>query len=192
MIREIDECDEGLLDEKEQYWIEYYNTLENNEGYNPTGKEQSNIEITPNQEESTKIKPRKEPWGMLTNKNRGNGKHCGIRIQSMNIETGAIKEWENARVAAEEITGNPNRGANILLSAKKGYIAYGHRWKILEQKSKKKAVKAINKITWEEMYFESISDAIRKVSPNGRGTGLIKSLRSNGRYTYKGYMWFYK
>ena len=36
MIKELDECDESLLDEKEQYWIEKYNTFESAEGYNAT------------------------------------------------------------------------------------------------------------------------------------------------------------
>ena len=212
LIREIDECDESLLDEKEQYWIEYYNTFESNEGYNATSgggrtvfseeTKQKLSEIAYNRERteeevaniktSMTQKAKTQPWGMLTDENRGNGKHCGIRIQSMNLDTGEIREWENSRTAAAEIAGYPNAASNILLSAKKGYIAYNHRWKLLEQKSKKKAVKAINKITWEEIHFESISDAIRKVSPNSRGTGLLKSLKSNGRYTYKGYMWFYR
>ena len=85
-----------------------------------------------------------------------------------------------------------NKNSNILVSARKGYKCYGYRWKLLETKSKKKAVKAINKVTWEEYHFESIADAIRKVGGNrSRGTGLIKSLKSNGRYTWKGFIWFY-
>ena len=211
MIREIDECDVEMLDEKEQYWIEYYNTFESANGYNATSgggrtvfSEETKQKISEKakdrertEEEVSKIKStltekaKTQPWGMLTDENRGNGKHCGIRIQSMNIETGEIKEWENSRTAAAEIAGYPKAASNILLSAKKGYIAYGHRWKLLEHKTKKKAVKGVNKITWEEIHFESIRDAIRHVSPNSKGTGLLKSLRSNGRYTFKGFMWFY-
>lgn len=211
MIKEIAECDESELDEKEIYYIKEYDTFESSNGYNATsggsrpsfneetknklselstGKQKSDEHII-NIKNSLTEKAKVTTWGCLTDENRGNGKHCGIRIQSMNIETGEIIEWENSRVAAAELTGNPNKSSNILLSAKKGYIAYGHRWKILEQKTKKKAVKAVNKITWEELHFESIAEAIRCINPNSRGTGLIKSLRSNGRYTYKGYMWFY-
>jgi len=212
MIKEIDQCDESLLDEKEQYWIEQYNTFESSEGYNATSggnrpkfndeTKQKLSEIASNRERteeeinniktSLTIKAKKEPWGFLNDNNRGNGKHCGIKIQGLNIETGEIKEWDNARDAAEEVTGDRNKNSNILLSARKGYKCYGYRWKLLEQKSKKKAVKAINKVTWEEYYFESCADAIRKVG-NGksRGTGLTKALRSNGRYTWKGFIWFY-
>lgn len=212
MIKEIDECDESLLNEKEQYWIEKYNTFESAEGYNATNggsrpvfsneTKQKLSEIAYNRErtdeevnnikKSLTEKAQHQPWGFLTNENRGNGKHCGIKIQGLNVETGEIKEWDNASDAAEEVAGNRNKNSNILLSARKGYKCYGYRWKLLEQKSKKKAVKAINKITWQEYHFESIADAIRKVAGNtSKGTGLIKSLRSNGRYTWKGFIWFY-
>ena len=181
MIKEVDECDESLLDEKEQYQIKQY-------------RPEYNLEIEELIEEPKPepIPKKRSSWAFLTNENRGNGKHSGIKIQGLNIETGEIREWDNARDAAEEVAGNRNKNSNILISAKKGYKCYGYRWKLLEQKSKKKAVKAVHKITWEEYQFESIADAIRKVGGNNsRGTGLIKSLRSNGRYTWKGFMWFY-
>lgn len=181
MIKEIDDCDESLLDEKEQYQIKQY-------------RPEYNLEIEELIEEPKPEPIPKKPssWSFLTDENRGNGKHSGIKIQGLNIETGEIREWDNARDAAEEVAGDRNKNSNILISAKKGYKCYGYRWKLLEQKSKKKAVKAVHKITWEEYQFESIADAIRKVGGNNsRGTGLVKSLRSNGRYTWKGFMWFY-
>ena len=181
MIKEIDDCDESLLDEKEQYQIKQY-------------RPEYNLEIEELIEEPKPEPIPKKPssWSFLTDENRGNGKHSGIKIQGLNIETGEIREWDTARDAAEEVAGDRNKNSNILISAKKGYKCYGYRWKLLEQKSKKKAVKAVHKITWEEYQFESIADAIRKVGGNNsRGTGLVKSLRSNGRYTWKGFMWFY-
>ena len=36
MIKELDECDKSLLDQREQYWIEQYNTFNSSEGYNAT------------------------------------------------------------------------------------------------------------------------------------------------------------
>lgn len=182
MIKELDECDENLLRERKEYWKKQYNAFD----------VEKEIEIEEKIPEIIIKKKPQQTWGFLTDKNRGNGKHSGIRIQGLNIETGEIKEWQNARDAAEEVTGNRNKNSNILVSARRGYKCYGYRWKLLEKKTKKKAVKAIDKITWEEYYFESISDAIRKVGNNQtRGTGLVKSLRSNGRYTWRGYMWFY-
>lgn len=182
-IKEIDACNESELIEKTNYWIERYKPEYNGEFA---------VEDTPKTfviKQKEDKKPKNLPT--FTDENRGTGKHSGIRIQSMNIETGEIKEWENARVAAAEIAGNPNRNANILKSAKKGYISYGHRWKLLEHKTRKKPVKGIHKITWEEIRFESKADAIRHLGNGTHGSRLTVALKSNGRYTWRGYMWFY-
>lgn len=182
-IKEIDACNQSELIEKTNYWIERYKPEYNGE----FAVEEPPKTFVIKQKEDKK--PKNLPT--FTDENRGTGKHSGIRIQSMNIETGEIKEWENARVAAAEIAGNPNRNANILKSAKKGYISYGHRWKLLEHKTKKKPVKGIHKITWEEIRFESKADAIRHLGNGTHGSRLTVALKSNGRYTWRGYMWFY-
>ena len=188
MHRELDECEESLLPEKEQYWINYYNPEYNSAS--PVIEEPKEVVV---EKKGFRIpKKEKKPTGFAIPENRGTGKSLGIRIQSMNLDTGEIREWENSRTAAAEIAGDPNRGANILLSAKKGYIAYNHRWKLLEHKPLKKPVKAVNKITWQEYHFESVAEAIRQVSPNSNNlTAIKRALRSNGRYTFKGFMWFY-
>jgi group I intron endonuclease len=212
MIKEIDECDEKLLDEKEQYWIEHYNTFESAEGYNATSGGQRPIFNQETKQKLSEIASQKiltdthienisialtakskiEPWGCLTEENRGNGKHSGLRIRGKHLETGEVKEWENARMAAKDITGDPNKNGNILLSARKGYKCYGYKWEILEDKSKKKAVFGVNKKTEQiEVRYESIADAVRSLSNSSKGTGLIKSLRNPGRYSWKGYYWFY-
>ena len=182
-IKEIDACNESELIEKTNYWIERYKPEYNGEF---VVEEPPKTFVIKQKEDK---KPKNLPT--FTDENRGTGKHSGISIQSMNIETGEIKEWENARVAAAEIAGNPNRNANILKSAKKGYISYGHRWKLLEHKTKKKPVKGIHKITWEEIRFESKADAIRHLGNGTHGSRLTVALKSNGRYTWRGYMWFY-
>ena len=182
-IKEIDACNQSDLIEKTEYWIGRYK---------PEYNEEFAVEEPPKTfviKQKEDKKPKNLPT--FTDENRGTGKHSGIRIQSMNIETGELKEWENARVAAAEIAGNPNRNANILKSARKGYISYGHRWKLLEHKTKKKPVKGIHKITWEEIYFESKADAIRHLGNGTHGTTLTASLKSKGKYTWRGYMWFY-
>jgi len=94
-------------------------------------------------------------------------------------------------MAAIEITGDVRKSSNILLSAKKGWIAYGYRWKLLEAKTLKKPVKGIHKRNWVEVNYESISDAIRELGEGSRGTGLIRSLKHPYKYTWKGFLWFY-
>jgi group I intron endonuclease len=187
-IQEIDECNENLLNEKEQYWIEQYKPE-----YNPIIKPipipevVKIVEPTPQRDRS-----QQKSWGSLTDKNRGDGKHSGLKIRSKNLVTGICTDYENARIAAKEITGDPGRNANILLAARTGGTAYGHRWQIMEDKSKKKPIFGVNKKTeLIEVRYESIAAAIRELKGEGKGTTIIKSLRNPGRYSWRGYFWFY-
>ena len=182
MIKEIDESNESLLQERVDYWIKQYNP-EYNDGSFIVKEKEEKIQIV--EEKKEKILPTFKP------EHRGSGKSASIRIQGMNIETGEIKEWDNSRDAAEELTGNRNYNSNILKAAKKGTLCYGYCWTLLEKKTLKKPIKAVNRITWMEYNFESINHALQHVN-NGRGrSGLRKALKSRGRYTWKGHMWFY-
>lgn len=211
-VQEIDECNENLLNEKEEYWIKHYNTFNSAEGYNATSggdkvkfseETKKKISIKASQKVLTEThienisialtaKAKIEPWGILTDENRGDGKHCGLRIKGKNLTTGICTDYENARVAAKEITGDPNKNSNILLAARKNGTAYGHKWQILENKSKKKAVFGVNKKTEQiEVRYESIADAVRALGGHSKGTGIVKSLRNPGRFSWKGYWWYY-
>jgi len=187
MIKQIDECDESLFEEKTNYWIQQYQPE-----YNPAPIPILKKEIV---QEIPKPKPTSKytPWGSLTDENRGNGKHCGLKIRGKNLQTGVCTDYESARVAAEQVTGDPKKNSNILLAARNGGVAYGHKWQILEEKQKKKSVFGVNKKTEQiEVRYESIAEAVRSITPSAKHTtGLIKSLRNPGRYTWKGYYWFY-
>ena len=128
----------------------------------------------------------------LNEHTRGNGKHSGIKIRGKNLETGIYTDYSSARDAAVQITGNPINNANILLAARKGRTAYGYKWQLLEDKQKKKAVFGVNKRTEQiEVRYESIAEAVRALGGPAKGTGIIKSLRNPGRFSWKGYLWFY-
>jgi group I intron endonuclease len=194
LIKVIDECNQNLLDEKENYWIQKYDTLN---GYN--GIEEEPI-ISPEPEKQIPIVKKKEiepkptntdPWGFLTEENRSNGKHCGLSVLGINIETGEEKIWDNAREAALEVTGNRNKNSNILKSARNGYKCYGYRWRILDDKTKKKGVIGVHKKTWNRIYFESIAEARRQLGNGCKGAGLIKSLKHPHKYSWKGYYWYF-
>lgn len=180
MIKEIDECDERLLDEKKNYWIQHYKPE-----YNDSLPEQ----VTPVKPKPIQEKPRSQY--IIKPEHRGTGKLASIRIRGLNIKTGETKEWDNSRDAAEELTGKRNYNANILKSAKKGTLCYGHRWQLLESKTLKKPIRAVHCITWVETYYESITDAIKEMGNGSKGSALRKALKSNGRYTWKGHMWYY-
>ena len=196
MIKELDECDGNLLEERTNHWIQQYKPE-----YNPSimipaedisadavKAEESMQEKREKKPRTYKPSPHLIPWNDSI---RGDGKHFGIKIRGKNLETGLCTDYENARVAAEQVTGNPRNNSNILLAAKTGRIAYGYKWQLLEEKNKKKAVFGVNKKTEQiEFRFESINAAVRSFECTDKH-GILKSLKNPGRYGWKGYWWFY-
>lgn len=210
-IKQIDECDVSILNEREQYWIQHYNTFESAEGYNATSGGESPIFTQEIKDKISKVmstierdeqwvsnistsltkKSITEPWGFLLKENRGDGKHCSIKIEGTNLETGEVKVWNTINAAAIELTGHRGTSGNISRAARKGYKCYGYSWKILEDKEKCKKVFSIDKKTGAlGPRFDSIRQAAKSLS-NSAGTGLIKSLRNPGKYSWKGYYWYY-
>jgi len=197
MIKQIDECDVSVLGEKETYWIEQYKSYDDG-GYNDAPiiivpekiEEPIEIPLRPHKDEST---VNRKPWCIIKPEQRSTGKHSGIRVQGRNLDTGEIKVWDNARDAAEEVAGDRRKNSNILVSARRYGNCYGYKWKILdENKTKKKAVFGIDKRT-ETIgpRYESIAEARRTLGGIGQGTALLKSLKNPGRFSWKGYYWYY-
>jgi len=194
MIKELDECDGNLLEERTTYWIEQYKPEYNPSIVIPT-KGTDAVKAEESMQEKREKRPRTNkstshliPWNDSI---RGDGKHCGIKIRGKNLETGLCKDYESARVAAIDVTGDPNTNRNILNAARTGIIAYGHRWQILEEKKKKKAVFGVSKKTeLIEVRYESINAAVRAFECTDKH-GILKSLKNPGRYSWKGYWWFY-
>lgn len=188
-IKQIDECHENLLDTRLEHWITKYHPE-----YNEIVLEVVKPKPVPKPKPPRIIRPPSsyKPWGTFTEQNRGNGKHCGLKIEGRSLDTGEITQWENARVAALDVTGDPNKNANILLSARRGTKCYGYKWKLLEDKNKKKAVFGINKRT-ETIgpRYESIAEACRILGNGCKSTGLMKSLKNPGHYSWKGFYWYY-
>ncbi len=188
-IQEIDECDESLLNEKELQWIQHHNPEYNEVIENiPSPNIVEEVKTPPRQ----KVKSEYKSWGNLTEKNRGNGKHSGFKIRCKSLKYGTIKDYDSAREAARDITGDPGKNANILLAARTGGTAYGYKWQLMEDKTKKKPIFGVNKKTeLIELRYESISAAMKELGEDGKGPGLIKSLKNPGRYSWKGHWWFY-
>jgi len=198
MIKELDECDESEFIEKTNYWIEQYKPE-----YNPIDVVKAEIPVQVLRNDTPVpdvVKPVKTPpvkrvtspnliqWNENT---RGDGKKTGLKIRGKNLETGVCTEYTSAREAATQVTGNPNNRANILSAARHYRIAYGHRWQILEEKSKKKSVFGVNKKTEQiEVRYESINAAVRAFECTDKN-GILKSLKNPGRYSWKGIWWFY-
>jgi group I intron endonuclease len=194
MIKEIDECDESEFNEKTNYWIEQYNPEYNVNAVKAVLPMQVLRDSTPIPvPEPIKKQPRKTSPNLIQwNENtRGDGKKTGLKIKGKNLETGVCTEYTSAREAATQVTGNPNNRANILSAARHYRIAYGHRWQILEEKEKKKAVFGVNKKTEQiEIRYESVNAAVRGFECTDK-QGILKSLKNPGRYSWKGFYWFY-
>jgi group I intron endonuclease len=198
MIKELDECDESLLNEKEEYWIKQYNTHKSEEGYNIISDDDK-VEVKIKVEEKIEIPvpvpipkekiERTEPWGFQLKENRGDGKHTSKRVMGINIETGEEKIWESITAAALEVAGK-NTSGNIYGAIKNGWKAYGYRWKKLDNTTNKTPIRGVHKRTWEEIRFESINAAGRYFESKNV-CGIQNSLRHPHKYTYKGYYWFY-
>lgn len=188
MIKELDECDASEFNDKTNYWIEQYTPEYNNVVVSTPPIEP--VIITPPQKVKRKrqASPHLQQWNEHT---RGDGKHFGLKIRGKNLETGLCTDYESARVAADQVTGNPKNNSNILLAARTGRTAYGYKWQLLENKKKKKAVFGVNKKTEQiEIRCESISSAVRQFESNDK-QGILRSLRNPAKYSWKGHYWFY-
>lgn len=189
-IKQIDECDETELDKKIEYWVGRYNPEYNNNSIlieeKPTTTACGQHFVIKKKEE------KKRTYGFQDPKNRGGGGINRIRVLGINIETGEEKTWESASSAAEEVAGNSKYGHNILKCADKGWKVYGHRWRRIDNKTIKRKIYGVHKVTWEETpIYDSIRDAVRKHVGNTTSTGISKSLKNPHKYTWKGYYWFY-
>jgi group I intron endonuclease len=190
MIREICECNENELDEKEKYYIKEYNTFESAKGYNVQDSTSEDNKPIISQETKKELTKEKK-WGFNTSENRGNGKHLSTKVMSVNVETGEEKVWNSFTEAAIELTGDKNKTGNIIRAADNGWKAYDHLWRRLEKSKRCIAVYGINKKTWDRtQVFNSIRDAARACGNVKRENQIRKSIRNPRRNSYKGYYWF--
>jgi hypothetical protein len=186
MIRELDEYDDNSLESKLNEWIEKYKP-EYNE-YTPPVEVVEEIKTPPPQRVYNPNTTHLKPWNEST---RGDGKKLGIKIRGKNLTTGICTDYNSVREAAEAVTGNPRNNSNILNAAKTGIKAYGHRWQLLEEKSIKKPVFGVSKKTEQiEARYESINAAVRAYEAKDK-TGILKSLKNPGRFSWKGMWWFF-
>jgi len=212
MIKEICDCNENELDEREIHYIKEYNTFNNVEGYNatlggntPTYSNETKEKLSDIMSDiersdewcnniSNGLKDKldnNDKWGFHLAENRGDGKHLATRIMSVNIETGEEIEWDSISSAAIELTGDRKKSGNIIRSADNGWKAYGYLWKRLEQSKRSIPVYGINKKTWvKTQVFDSIKEAARACGKVSSEASIRLSLKNPRRNSYKGYYWF--
>jgi len=209
-IRILEECNEDKLNEREIYWINFLDSYHN--GYNATtgGRcfehtddtknkiSESMKEVSRSDEWANNVSiglknklDRGERWGMFLQKNVG-GVHARRKIQGVSITTGEIVEFESLREAAIKVAGDVRYCGNISNSIKNNWISYGYKWKKIDTRPIVRPVIGYDKKTGEIVYqFESANKASLALRGK-RGTGLFKSLKSNGKNSWMGCYWYYK
>lgn len=209
-IRILEECNADLLNEREVWWIDFYNSYHG--GYNATTggeyfehTEETKQKISETMSDvyrSDKWKQsisvglknkleRGEKWGMFLQKNVG-GTHAKRKIQGTNTKTGEIVEFESTGEAALKLTGSEKGRGNICRAMKEGWIAYGYKWKKLDTRPVIRPIVGYDKKTGELVHeFESANKASLTIRGK-RGTGLIKSLKNPGKNSWMGCYWYYK
>lgn len=211
MVKELWQGDVDLLDEKEKYYMDVYETFTNPKHYNakdggdrPILSEETKQKLSKISSKHIRTKEhianmsaamKKIPhnYGFHLPENRGTGATSRCKMKSVNVETGEERIWESATAAAEELTGNRRKHTVILGAADNGWKAYGYRWQRLGPKTNKKPVYGVHKITWERTpVYPSGREAIRQHSgSNAAKSGILKSLKNPNKYSWLGYYWFY-
>jgi group I intron endonuclease len=208
-IRIIEECNTDLLDERETYWIDSLETYRY--GYNTTtgGEHPEHSEETRNKisESMTNLSrsdewkdnisiglknklERGERWGMFLTKNPG-GTHAKRKVQATSIITGEVIEFDSINDAGRKLNLKGGCG-NLSRAIRDGIIAYGYKWKRLDDRPIIKPVVGYDKKTGELVYeFESANKASLSIRGK-RGTGLHKSLKNPGKNSWMGCYWYYK
>lgn len=209
-IKVLEETTEDKLSEREIYWIEHFNSY--NRGYNATtgGESNKNIRedvrdkisesmsnVSRSEEWSNNVSiglknklERGERWGMFLTKNPG-GEHCKRKVQATNIKTGEVVEFDSINDAGRKLNLKGGSG-NLSRAIRDGIIAYGYKWKRLDNRPTIKPVIGYDKKTGELVYeFESANKASLSIRGK-RGTGLHTSLKNPGKNSWMGCYWYYK
>lgn len=202
-----DDILEEDLSNREIHWISEFDTFVN--GYNQTSGGERNKNISPivkdkisssmtgvpksdTHIEKIRVSMKGKKYGFLSDDcvNKG-GKHLSRKIKAVHIQTGEEFIFENTIVAADKCnttTGNISRGLKL------GYRVGEYKFERIDDRPVKLDVIGKDKITGEIKWeFDSISKAGLYLSGGqSRGSGIRKSLKHPGRYTYKGCYWYYK
>lgn len=153
-IEEIEECDDEKLNEREIYWISYYDSYNNGYNMNPGGNYRTPYEsafkdkILQIYDENPNLSYQQiadivgcsiHPVSDFLNRyNRPSHykQHQGCPVLQIDKNTGEIiSEFKSARDAAIALGKNPGCGTSIRNVCKKkpGYrTAYGYKWKFKE------------------------------------------------------------
>lgn len=193
----------NILDERERYWIEEFDTFNN--GYNLTDGGRGQYRIT----EEAKDKIRQSSFGVMKSndcierikqsqklkgnypKNPEGGRlHAKQKIRGTHIETGEIVEFDSLK-EAEDVLGIRYPNICACIRGKQKHSG-GYKWEKLTDKKKSYAVYGKRIIDGKIIHhFNSLREAARELG-SGDISGVRKAVKNPSRYSWKGCRWYYK
>ena len=213
----LEKCLVDTLDEREIYWIDFFDTFKNSQHYNCTlggeGGEISDdtkqriskaMSLVPRGEEwensmsvSLKAKfDRGERWGFMNN--GGNGSHRKRKVRAIpvlnlsnyckvNPISDEILEFDSTTEGAKFVNG---KTSNISKYMNTGFTAYGYKWEKVDTTPISRKVYGIHRETGEKTQeFQSIKEAARHW--NKKDSGIRKSLKEPGVKSFMNHYWYF-
>jgi hypothetical protein len=130
------------IEEKEEYWINYYNTLDNNYGYNARVNCKTNLGLKWPLESRRKFSDSKKGKKILHINYIKVAKNNMKKVKALNIKTNEVLYFNSLKEAAIEMKVDPSsisKAVNHIKSKCKGYI-----WDFVEQSTLKNSVNSGN------------------------------------------------
>ena len=214
-IEKIEEVENNLLNEREEYWINFFDSYNN--GYNATyggngsksynyelifhlwqeGETSKSISIKLNCSEQT-VKRALDSFNVDKEERKQRGKlNCSKKVLMIDKESGEILNTFSSFNEAARFLGKTGGAAISRACNYANRSAYGYKWKLADNpkeiKLKKKGIThkvAMIDCNTNEIIdiFESCADAARKTGC--RSTGINK-VCNNKLQTHNGYKWKY-
>ena len=189
------------LSERESYWIEQFDTFNN--GFNLTTGGEQNKNLSPEVREKISstmlgVSKTEEHTSKMrkTLKERnigfsviGDGKHLRMQIKAICVENGKELFFDSIRQCGQELHILEN---NISRAISKGWLCSGYKFEKIGRQTNNNPIVGKCKITGEILYeFDSVSKCSLFFTGT-RSSGVRKSLKNQGKSTYKGCYWYYQ
>tara|TARA_B100001250_G_scaffold336005_1_gene302379 strand:- start:360 stop:1214 length:855 start_codon:yes stop_codon:yes gene_type:complete len=217
-VKILERCDQKELNEREVYWIDFFNTFKDPHGYNCTeGGEGGEISDEVKERIAQKMREiprgekweksmskslkakfdRGEKWGFMAKKYDTSSMHkrkvkgYPVLNPSGNQKTFAISDKVlEFDSGTEAAKFLKGKTSAISNSIKYGWTAYGYKWEKVDKRPHSRPVYGIHKDTEEKTeVFPSTKQAA--LHWGKRDTGLRKSLKKPGVSSFMRHYWYY-
>ena len=120
---------------------------------------------------------------------RGDGKHLRMQIKATCLESGKELFFDSIRQCGQELHVLEN---NISRAISKGWLCSGYKLEKIGLQTNNQPIVGKCRITGEILYqFDSVNKC-GEFFTGKKSSGGRKSLRNQGKSTYKGCYWYYR